>query len=94
MPDLTAAERAAAEVLAERHNARSDTEHLAVAAFAGEARAVVEAVRGIIEAETLRAESDALESGLPEESPTMLVVPAHLWLRDRAAARQPGEGQH
>ena len=45
MSDLTKAEQAAAEALAERHNEYSDTDRLAAAAFAGEARAVVAAVR-------------------------------------------------
>lgn len=95
--DLTAAEQAAAEALAERHNAHSDTEHLAVAAFAGEARAVVEAVRPILAAEALREVAAELRLKTPEPGTLFFVDAEGLERRaeDRlAAARQSGEGQH
>lgn len=51
---LTEAEKAAAEALALWHNAHSSTSRLAVAAFEGEARAVVAAVQPIVAAEALQ----------------------------------------
>lgn len=48
-----------------------------------------EAVRPIIAAETLREEADNLERAVPsaDAMPNLFVVPAHIWLRDRAALR-------
>jgi len=45
-----------------------------------------EAVRPIIAEETRREEAEAVEAGI-HGGPDLLVVPAHLWLRDRAALR-------
>ncbi|MEU5874198.1 hypothetical protein AB0A73_21910 [Glycomyces sp. NPDC047369] len=53
MPNPVDAEQAAAEALAARPNAYSTTSRLATAAFEGESRAVVAAVRPIIAAEEL-----------------------------------------
>jgi hypothetical protein len=59
--ELTEAERAAAEALAAYHNAHSTTAHLGVGAFTAEARAVVAAVRPIIEAGMLREFAETLD---------------------------------
>lgn len=101
MSDLSAAEQAAAEALAERHNAHSDTDRLSTAAFAGEARAVVEAVRPIIEADAL----EALAGGADKYGPIgaahlragAFVVRKGRTIRDCLSddpGRQSGEGQH
>jgi len=65
---LTEVEQAAARVLAERHNASSTTSRLSVAAFEGEARAVVAAVRPILEADTLDRFADHLRALVATES--------------------------
>lgn len=52
------------------------------------AQRVVAAVRPILAAEALREEAAVLEEAIAASAePTMFVVPAHLWLRDRAALR-------
>jgi hypothetical protein len=52
------------------------------------AAAIVAKLRPILAAEALREEAAALEEALAASAePTMFVVPAHLWLRDRAALR-------
>jgi hypothetical protein len=80
---LTAAEKAAAKVLLYEEGsewAENTERHIELA------QVVVAAVRPIIAAEALRAEADTLERAVQSEEamPTMFVVPAHLWLRDRA----------
>jgi hypothetical protein len=75
-------------------------EEMGDADYADVARVVVAAIRPLIAAEALRSEADTLERAVPSEDamPTMFVVPAHIWLRDRAefrlrAANQSEEGQ-
>jgi hypothetical protein len=58
---LTPAELAAAEVLAIRHNASDATHSYSSAAFHGDARTVVAAVRGLIEADVLDVSAEDLE---------------------------------
>lgn len=97
MPELTKAEQTAAEALAERHNAHSTTDRLSTAAFAGEARAVVEAVRPLIEAEVLDDMADRFETyrTLGGEQAWPFVAEIRMATASRrAAARQSGEGQH
>lgn len=85
--DLNAAEQAAAEALWD-HWTPLDGDDVTIEDFYDEARAVVAAVENIVAAETLRAEADTLEHAVQSEDvPTMFVVPAHLWLRDRADSR-------
>lgn len=90
---LTEAEKAAAEVLAARHNAFSTTGRLAVSAFEDEARAVVAAVRPLIEAEALREEATYLsdhrrDDDGPFDLWRMYEAGGPEWLASRAAARQ------
>lgn len=65
---LTEAERVAAEALALWHNAHSSTSRLAVAAFEGEARAVVAAVYDLIATEARYAAADGLLALAPEQA--------------------------
>ena len=79
---MTEAEQAAREVIWHR----LDGHEWAKSNYDGVAREVVDELRPIIAAETLREEAAALEAGIGG-GPDLLVVPAHLWLRDRAALR-------
>lgn len=60
--ELTEAEQAVAQALAAHHNAHSTTDRLGVGAFAAEARAVLAAVRPIIEAGALREFAETLDT--------------------------------
>jgi hypothetical protein len=88
-PEPTAAEKAAAMAIVEHWTPLDGDPDLTVEDVADEARAVVAAVRNLLAAEALRAEADILERAVPSEDamPTMFVVPAHIWLRDRAEIR-------
>ena len=81
---MTEAEQAAREVIWHR----LDGHEWAKSNYDGVAREVVDELRPIIAAEALREEAAALEEALVASAePTLFVVPAHLWLRDRAALR-------
>jgi hypothetical protein len=78
---MTGAERAVAEALA-----AGSGNGVTADQCAWEARVAVAAARPILAAETLREEATAIEDAM-NGGPDLLVVPAHLWLRDRAALR-------
>jgi hypothetical protein len=96
-PKLSDAEKAAAKVLLYEEGsewAENTERHIELA------QVVVAAVRPIIAAEALCAEAENLERAVQseEDMPTMFVIPAHIWLRDRAefrlrAAHEHEEGQ-
>jgi hypothetical protein len=90
--DLTDAEQAIADSLYRVYRDTADgvfTHAQGAAEFAAEARVTAAAVRPLLAAEALRAEADILERAVQSENAmsTMFVVPAHLWLRDRAEIR-------
>lgn len=85
MSDLTPAEQAAADAIVEYWTPLDGEPDLTIEDVADEARAIVAAVRPHIAAETLRSEADRIEAALAAGAePTVFVIPAHLWLRDRS----------
>jgi hypothetical protein len=91
---LTEAEQAAAVVLAARHNASDATHSYSSAAFHGDARAVVAAVRSSIEADALDAFADAIDAYGPASADhtrgvAFMVRQGRTTVRDWLAADQP-----
>lgn len=76
--DLTPAEQAAADVLAARHNAADATYSYSAAAFHGRARAVVAAVRPLIEADAF----DQLATHIDALPPGGEALQGPVWYRD------------